>query len=143
MITNMDADLFGHQLIGLLLLFGVAAYILVLKWLNLRRYQIKLELIHKERLVAMEKGIPTPEVADYENGSRARWETIASYLRVNPKWPLGAGILLVFGGAGTLIALRLSGDPYHQQIWPFGLIPIFAGVGLWLQYLVMRPRDGR
>jgi hypothetical protein len=90
----------------------------------------------------MEKGIPTPEVADYENG-RARRESLLSYMRVNPRWPLGAGILLVLGGAGTLIAMKYSGDPYHQQVWTFALIPIFLGVGLWLHYLVMRPRNDR
>lgn len=142
----MDYQLFGHQLVGLLFMFGAAAFFLVVKWQNLRRYQIKLELIHKERLIAMEKGVPMPEVPEYDPAPRQRIETLLGYLRVNPRWPLGVGILLVLGGAGTLVALMLSGDPYHRQIWSFGLIPIFLGVGLWLQYLVMRPGrrgDGR
>lgn len=137
----MEYEVFQHQIIGLLFTFGAAAFFLVLKWLNIRRYQIKLDFIHKERLIAMEKGVPLPEVSDYENGRRT--ETLLSYLRVNPRWPLGVGVLLVVGGAGTLVAMLLSGDPYHQQVWSFALIPMFVGVGLWLQYLVMRPRDGR
>jgi len=140
---NMDLDVFGHQLIGILFLFGSAAFFLALKWLNIRRYQIKLDFIHRERLIAMEKGIPMPEVPDYDPAPPHRIDTLLGLLRVNPRWPLGAGILLVLGGAGTLLAMWMSGDPYHQQVWPFALIPIFLGVGLWLQYLVMRPRDGR
>ena len=142
----MDYQLFGHQIIGLLFIVAAAVFFLMLKSQNLRRYQIKLELIHKERLIAMEKGVPMPEVPDYDPPPRQRMETLLGYLRVNPRWPLGVGILLVVGGAGTLLALMLSGDPYHRQIWSFGLIPIFLGVGLWLQYLVMRAGrrgDGR
>ena len=133
-----------QQLVGILFTVIAAVFFLLVKLLNLKRHQIKLDFIHKERIIAMEKGIPTPEVADYDNEARrTRWETIFGYMRVNPRWPLGLGILLVLGGAGTLLALRLSGDAYHQQVWSFGLIPIFLGVGLWLHYLVMRPRDGR
>jgi len=83
-----------------------------------------------------------PEVPDYDPAPRPRFEQLISAMRVNPRWPLGAGILLVLGGTGTLLALRYSGDPYHQTIWTFGLIPIFVGVGLWLQYFVMRPGRG-
>jgi hypothetical protein len=131
-----------ENITGFFFTIAVGAFVLILKWINVRRYQIKLDFIHKERLAAMEKGIPTPEVADYENG-RPRRESLLSYMRVNPRWPLGAGILLVLGGAGTLIAMKYSGDPYHQQVWTFALIPIFLGVGLWLHYLVMRPRNDR
>lgn len=138
----MDTQLISQQVVGLLFMLGAAAFFLVLKWLNIRRYQIKLEFIHKERLIAMEKGIPMPEVPDYDPAPRSRFDLLIGTLRVNPRWPLGIGILLILGGAGTLLALMYSGDPYHRTIWPFGLIPIFLGVGLWLQYFVMRPGRG-
>ena len=132
----------GSQFIGFLFVVGAGIFVLFLKFLALKRYQIKMELIHKERLVAMEKGIPAPEVPDYDNGSRPRTSSLLAYLGVNPRWPLGLGILLVLGGIGTTVAMMLSGDPYHKQVWSFGLIPVFLGVGLWLHYLVMKPRNG-
>ena len=132
----------GSQFIGFLFVVGAGIFVLFLKFLALKRYQIKMELIHKERLVAMEKGIPAPEVPDYDNGSRPRTSSLLTYLGVNPRWPLGLGILLVLGGIGTTVAMMLSGDPYHKQVWSFGLIPVFLGVGLWLHYLVMKPRNG-
>ena len=132
----------GGQIIGFLFLVAAGAFVLVLKWINLRRHQIKLELIHKERLIAMEKGVPGPEVPDYDNDLRPSPSSLLAYLRVNPRWPLGIGIVLVLGGVGTLVALMLSGDPYHRQVWSFALIPVFLGVGLWLHYLVMKPRNG-
>lgn len=133
----------GSQIVGFLFVAGAGIFILLLKMINTRRYQIKLDFIHKERLIAMEKGVPAPEVPDYDNGSRTpQPSALLSYLRVNPRWPLGLGILLVMGGMGTLVAMLLSGDPYHRQVWSFGLIPVFLGVGLWLHYLVMKPRNG-
>jgi hypothetical protein len=42
-------------------------------------------------------------------------------------------------GIGFSLALWLSGDHYHNQIWPFGLIGVFLGAGLMLHYLLMRP----
>ena len=130
------------QFIGFLFVVGAGIFILVVKAMNNRRYQIKLDFIHKERLIAMEKGVPAPEMPDYDNGPRPQSSALLAYLRVNPRWPLGLGILLVLGGMGTLVALMLSGDPYHRQVWSFGLIPVFLGVGLWLHYLVMKPRNG-
>lgn len=132
----------GSQFIGFLFVVGAGIFVLFLKFLALKRYQIKMELIHKERLVAMEKGVPAPEVPDYDNGSHPQPSTLAAYLRVNPRWPIGLGILMVLGGIGTLLALMMSGDPYHRQVWSFGIIPVFLGVGLWLHYLVMKPRNG-
>lgn len=138
----MDIEI-QRQLFGLLWTIVAGAFFVLIKWLNVRRERVKLDFIHRERLAAMERGIPMPEVADYDGQRTTRVESLLAFMRVNPRWPIGAGILLILGGAGTLIAMRLSGDPYHQQVWPFGLIPIFLGVGLWLHYLAMRPRDGR
>lgn len=124
------------------LVFGSVAgvFFLIVKAMNLYRDRTRLQLIHQERLAAIEKGLLTPEVADYDSiASSPRAESLLAYMRVNPRWPLGVGTLLVVGGIGMLIALILSRDPYRS----YSLIPISLGVGLWLHYLVMRPRDGR
>jgi hypothetical protein len=82
-----------------------------------------------------------PELPDYHDALRdsslSEW---AATLRINPRWPLGMGALVAMVGVGVSLALRLSGDEYHREIWPFGLIGIFLGVGLALHYLLVRPR---
>jgi hypothetical protein len=124
-----------EQLTGLVWVFGAAAIFLVVKVLNTRRYQIKLDFIHKERIAAMDKGIPLPELPEYDKPS----QTLLSYVRLNPRWPLGAGVTLILGAIGLGLALFLSGDPYHRQIWSFSFIPFFLGFGLMLQYRLTRP----
>lgn len=136
----MDAGIFlARSLPGILVTAVVAAFLLVLRHQNLQRYRIRLEVIQKERLVAMEKGLPMPELPDYDQADARRFsETLALADRVNPRWPLGAGAILLFGGAGTSLALYLSGEPYHNRVWSMGLIPVFVGLGLFLHYRLTR-----
>ncbi len=122
-------------------IFTVIAATVTLVWRhqNMQRYRIRLEMIQKERLVAMEKGIPMPELPEYDDGGgRPSLDALADRLRVHPRWPLGAGALLVVGGIGVTIALRLSNDPMHYTVWSMGLIPIFGGFGLFLHYRLTR-----
>jgi len=115
-----------------------AVFFLVIRSQNLQRYRIRLELIQKERLVAMEKGVPMPELPDYDNGHHAR-RVLPEF---HPRSVLGLGIILIFGGIGTTVGLMLSGDPELNVNWSMGLIPAFVGVGLVLHYLVTRKNDG-
>ncbi len=124
-----------QQLVGLAWVFGWAAFFLVLKAMANRSRQRKLDLIHRERIAALEKGVPMPELPEYDSPSR-----VLTAARLNPRWPLGVGILLIMAGAGVSVALQLSGDPYHNQVWPFGLIGVFVGVGLFAFYAVMKGR---
>jgi len=128
-------------LFSLFWVFGWAVLLVVVWHLRASRRQKRLELIHKERIVAMEKGIPLPELPDYAESSKEPLlaNAVAS-LRLNPRWPLGVGAICVMVGAGTAWALSLSGDEYHRQIWSFGLIGVFFGVGLFLHYFLTRPR---
>lgn len=123
---------------GVIFTVIAAAFTLVWRHQNMQRYRIRLEMIQKERLVAMEKGIPMPELPDYDDGGRPSLDALAERLRVHPRWPLGAGALLVVGGIGVTIALRLSNDPMHHDVWSMGLIPIFVGFGLFLHYRLTR-----
>ena len=115
-----------------------AAFALLWRHQNLQRYRDRLEMIQKERVAAMEKGIPMPELPDYDERSRPSLDTMASLMRVNPRWPLGVGSILIFGGIGTTLALYLSHEEYHNQVWSMGLIPIFVGFGLFLHYRLTR-----
>ena len=124
-----------EQLTGLLWVFGAAGIFLAVKAMNTRRYQTRLDYIHRERIAAMDKGIPLPELPEYDPRSRSLFHLVS----LNPRWPLGVGVILILGGVGTALALWLSGDPYHRQVWSFGLIPIFLGVGLMMHYRLVRP----
>jgi hypothetical protein len=126
-------------LTGIVFTVIVAVFYLVIRHQNLQRYRIRLEMIQKERLGAMEKGIPMPELPDYDDAAARRSvDSLAALMRVNPRWPLGVGAILIFGGIGTTIALYLSHEAYHNRVWSMGLIPIFVGFGLFLHYRLMR-----
>ena len=129
-----------EQIPGIVFTIVVATFYLIIRHQNLQRYRIRLELIQKERLIAMEKGIPMPELPDYD-GRPSAVTSLAAQLRLNPRWPLGLGAILVFGGIGTTIALRLSQEAYHYRVWSMGLIPIFVGFGLFAHYALTRAND--
>lgn len=96
------------------------------------------EILQKERLLAMEKGLPLPEwdkdllasdLDDAVNGKRP------SELQVFRTIALGIGLLLVFGGIGLMLALALTGAD-----WPMGLVLVMSGIGLLLFYTLTRER---
>lgn len=126
-------------LYNLIWIFGWVLVALFIWFVRGARRQRKLEIIHAERMAAIEKGLPLPELPSYESLERSFFLT--SYLRssVNPRWPLGVGALFIMLGIGFCAALRLSGDDYHNQIWPLGLISVFLGLGLVLHFTLTRP----
>ena len=129
---------FGSPEFMLLWIFGWVFAVILIWYLVTRRKDRKLELIHKERLVAMEKGIPLPELPTYEESNRRPADGLWTQIRLNPRWPLGVGSVFIMLGIGTTLALALSAEPYHNRVWSFGLIPIFFGVGLFLHYKLTR-----
>jgi len=130
-----------EQIPGIVFTIVAAAFYLIIRHQNLQRYRIRLEMIQKERLVAMEKGIPMPELPDYDDSKPSAITSLTAHLRVSPRWPLGLGAILIFGGAGTAIALRLSQESYHYRVWSMGLIPIAIGFGLFAHYALTRVHD--
>src|SRR5437867_9577416 len=80
-----------------------------LKYLQVRKRREERELVHRERMLAMEKGIPLPEFpAVEENGVGV----LAPYRKdLLPRLSLGCGILLVCLGIGLLVTLQLWQDP--------------------------------
>jgi hypothetical protein len=119
--------------------FGWVILLLAAWHLRGVRRQKRLELIHRERMMAMEKGIPLPELPDYDERSGPGPLTRAvGSLRLNPRWPLGLGSLSIMLGIGTSIALALSAEEDHNRVWSFGLIGVFLGVGLVLHYFLTR-----
>ncbi len=126
----------AHQFDGMFWAFGWLAFFLVLKALSDRNKRHRQELINRERMAALEKGIPMPELPDYDAPPRAPVVLLSSW---NPRWPLGLGALSIMVGIGASLAMYLSGDGYHNQVWPFGLLGVFFGIGLFLHYALTRP----
>jgi hypothetical protein len=77
----------------------------------------KKDLQHKERLFALEKGLPLPEPPEKETkpvyATRRSWGLV---------W-LGLGIALT-------IALAVTPGAREENAWGWGLIPLFIGAGL-------------
>src|SRR5512139_1697750 len=120
--------------------FGWVLLLILIWHLKGQRRQKWMEMIHKERMVAMEKGIPLPELPDLaEPPMRSALREAAASIRINPRWPLGLGAVCVLVGAGVCLAFWLSPIPEPHQAWPFGLIGVFFGLGLFLHYLLTRP----
>ena len=91
--------------------FGWVILLLVAWHLKSSRRERRLELQHKERMMAMEKGIPLPELpAQDEEPARGRplLAEVVAAIRINPRWPLGLGALFVMFGIGLSAALALS-----------------------------------
>ena len=136
----MDTLSMTQQLYGMMWIFGWLLFFLALKLMSDRKKRHRLELIYKERLAAMEKGIPMPELPDYDEPRRPSFTDRVTF---NPRWPLGLGAVSIMLGIGSSIAMYLSGDSYHNQVWPFGLIGVFLGIGLFLHYALTRPSGTR
>jgi len=106
-----------------------------------RQFELR-QIIHEERMRAMEKNVEPPEADD---GALARALGDTQGPRSNGKGWLFSSVLWVrlvclclgltafFGGVGTCIGLAIStGEPF--EYWPLGLIPAFIGVGLLIFY---------
>ena len=126
--------------------FGVAmifASILIFIWADHLRAKRKIalrEIIQKERVAAMEKGIPLPEwdpeLLD-DNGVAKKRST-----EVNIQWiklvSLGLGLVLVSAGIGMLLAFELSDDAGLHVLTSIGALPIMTGLGMILFSILIR-----
>ena len=95
------------------------------------------ELLHEERMLAMEKGIPLPELPQIEDALRPWPDRLTNS---DPRWALIVGVLSTFGGAGFIAAVLImatrSPDAYH--FWPLGLLAVFFGTGCLVLYGLLR-----
>lgn len=125
--------------LGIFWVFGFAAVLLIAWNLRSKRRLEKLNIIHAERMKAMEKGIPLPEFPEIDDDEiRVHVPSGFGARPWNPRWPLGVGALLITGGVGTSLAMALSAWRWHNDLWPFGLIGVFLGVGMFLFYFLTR-----
>ena len=92
----------------------------------------RVEIIHQERLAAMEKGIPLPELPlDPPRGP----------MPADPRAPLLHGMVWLALGGGSLVALRLIEPSLGgASLWPLPLPLVAIGLGLILYYALASDR---
>lgn len=101
-----------------------------------------LELAHRERIAALERGIdpaklpPLPAFAEDPEilfGPRALYERA----RRRSQSLLVGGVITVAVGLGILVSMALVRE---EDAWPGGIIPLSIGLGLLLSAWLVRPR---
>jgi hypothetical protein len=121
----------GHSIGDGLIVASLAATLsayLYFKHVERRR---RLEIVHQERMAAIEKGIPLPELP---------LDPTRTPRPADPREPLLHGIVWTALGTGGMAGLMLF--PTSMTIWPLTLPLMFLGVGLVLYYVLAsrRPR---
>lgn len=133
-------------LLALAWIFGWAGLVILAGYLK-KRSRLKLrEMIHKERMLAMEKGVPLSELPDH-----LAVEAADDDVGLGPagdwgrKAALALGLVFLFGGIGLAAGFWLmpAGKETEEirSAASLGLIPFMLGVGLLLYYRLSRPAD--
>lgn len=142
---------------GFVFLFLVAivvGYRLADRTLRQRRTLRLKEMVHKERLMALEHGIPVAELPDEEleeqlmsTGEAGMVETSGPFSNGKAMlWvrvmALGVGLLSVFTGLGWYFGMSLVPDTTltagMAEMASVGFIPVLGGIGLLLFYALTR-----
>jgi hypothetical protein len=124
----------GHSVGDGIIVAALAAAVVAYLYFRHIERRRRLELVHQERLAAMEKGIPLPELPlDPPKVPRPP----------DPRAPLIHGIVWSALGGGAMLALRLIEPlPDAPALWPLPLPLALLGIGLMLYYALAseRPR---
>jgi len=126
---------------GLIVAALAAAFVAYLYFKHVER-QRRLEIVHQERLAAMERGIPLPEFP--LDPPRVRTPP-------DPRAPLLHGIVWLALGGGAMLALRflpsasaagaVNGPQSNTSgLWPLPLPIALLGIGLLLYYVLASER---
>ena len=115
----------GDGMVTLALAGGIVGYY----YIKTVGQQKKMEIIHQERMAAMEKGIPLPEFP---------LEPQEPWVKPNPDVLPILGIVLSTLSIGTMIVLGLTLDRDSRAFWVTPLPFCFLGVGLFAFSLLKR-----
>lgn len=131
-------DDYFWALFGLAWVFGWAL-VWLLVHLQRQRTRLRLrEMAHRERLAALERQVPLPELPELdEDRALSPWTDPKAQPVLLARLALGLGLLGLFVGIGFRLGSWLSGDPDQHATWSLGLIPAMGGVGLLLYWLLL------
>jgi hypothetical protein len=125
--------------IGILMLSAWAGLAIWSRHLRDAKRVAMREMVHRERLAALEKDQPLPEVpaeaasSVEQGGDAGAWVSRVSLL---------AGLALTFAGIGLLVSFTLTPNRPETaglgDLASMGFLPIFTGVGLLLFYFLDR-----
>jgi hypothetical protein len=132
----MENAMLIDRIMGPIWVFGWAIIIYLFHRERTKRDMHVYDLIHKERALAIEKGVPYPELPPYEEAGKS-----APHRPISMRAVAAAGILLILAGCGVITSLLIIENRDLRQHWPFGLIPAFAGAGCLLIAWLNRSRD--
>lgn len=122
----------GHSLGDGVIVAALAAAVVAYLYFRHQSRLRRLEIIHQERLAAMDKGIPLPELP---------LDPATVPTPPDPRAPLLHGIVWTALGTGGVAALLVVGtQPGAPMIWPLPLPLAFLGVGLILYYVLASDR---
>jgi len=123
----------GHSLGDGIIVTAIAAAIVAYLYFKHLARQQRLEIIHQERLVAMEKGIPLPELP---------LDPVKLPRPPDPRASLVHGVVWTSLGIGAMIASWLfpRGTESAARWWPLPLPLVLLGIGLTLYYYFISRR---
>ena len=127
-------------------IFGISTFIVLLVlgiWADHLRRKRKLavqELVSKERLMAIEKGLPIPDwdAAMLTPANPDSEESQSRRIRMFRFGSLCVGLVLIFAGLGMIVGFQFSGDPEFVKMASLGALPLMTGGGLILFYVLTR-----
>jgi hypothetical protein len=124
-----------HSIGDAIIVTALSAALIAFFYFKHKEKQRRLEIIHAERLAAMDKGIPLPELPiDPPPPVKPRGEETRAVLLL--------GIILSTFGVGAMLALTGIRDE-ENILWPLPLPIVMMGLGMVLYYLLARDRRSR
>jgi hypothetical protein len=121
----------GHSVGDGVIVAALAAVVVAYLYFRHAERRRRLDIVHQERLAAMDKGIPLPEFP---------LDPPKIPKLPDPRAPLVHGIAWSALGFGGMLALRLAGLPNASALWPLPLPLALLGIGLILYYALASDR---
>jgi len=125
------------------LVLGLIGSSILRRHLVLARQLRLRQIIHEERMRAMEHNAELPEANDPElarllGDSQGHRPNGRGWLSSSMLWvrlvSLCLGLTAFLGGIGTCIGMAVTTGERMNEYWAIGLIPAFVGVGLLIFY---------
>lgn len=129
-----------YVIVGLFWIFAwVGVWLVRRRAVEARALKMR-EMLHRERVAAIEKGVPLPELP-VESEAVSTWLDPEAE-RLRSMWlkrvSLVMGFVFLFTGLGICAAFFWAPDQGFHGMWTIGMIPAMAGVGFLLYAAVAR-----